>query len=111
MLDRISKDMASLQELVDRAEGLTNRRTQQVQARNAQVAEQGLIAMLEMNFEGPGILRDLGARHDNDHPSIRDIEVVPTQQELRSHAYPFLPANIPGAPHHLQSDDMASTLR
>ncbi|KAG8899413.1 hypothetical protein FRB99_006744 [Tulasnella sp. 403] len=108
VLGRISKDMASLQALVDRAEGVTKRRTQKVQARNAEIAEQGLIAVLK-NYEGRGILRDEGPRHNNDHAEISSIEIVPTQQELRSHSYPFLPANIPGVPHHLPSDEGAKT--
>jgi hypothetical protein len=40
-------------------------------------------------------------RHDNDHVSIRDINVAPTCEEALSSDPPFLPQNMPNAVHHL----------
>lgn len=60
---------------------------------------EALIAALDITYEGPGNLYPNGPRHDNDFVDILDIAIVPTEQELRSTASPYLPANIPNAPH------------
>ncbi|KAF9161285.1 hypothetical protein DFQ26_004686 [Actinomortierella ambigua] len=61
------------------------------------------LVQLILNFDPPGHLSEDGPRHDNDHASIEDIKVVPTQDELTCQRWPFLPSNdVPGAPHHLQ---------
>jgi hypothetical protein len=60
-----------------------------------------LIGPLEIQYEPAGNLRELGPRHDNDFEDIQMISIPPTQDEMRSPIAPFLPANIPGAPHHL----------
>ncbi|KAF9968941.1 hypothetical protein BGZ73_009007, partial [Actinomortierella ambigua] len=60
------------------------------------------IAHLAMNYDPPGSLSKEGSRNDNDHASIKDINVVPTRDELTCIRQPFLPSNdVPGAPHHL----------
>ncbi|KAG9063296.1 hypothetical protein KI688_004178 [Linnemannia hyalina] len=57
---------------------------------------------LRLNFDPPGHLSAKGPRHDNDHAMIKDIQVVPTQDELTCTRPAFLPSNdVPGAPHHL----------
>ncbi|KAF9139293.1 hypothetical protein BGX30_008146 [Mortierella sp. GBA39] len=57
---------------------------------------------LRLNFDPPGRLSAKGPRHDNDHAMIKDIQVVPTQDELTCTRPAFLPSNdVPGAPHHL----------
>jgi hypothetical protein len=52
--------------------------------------------------DGPGEMRQAGfPRHDNDHAQIRNINVAPTRGEALSLDTPFLPRNVPSAPHHL----------
>ncbi|PRP84560.1 putative NF-X1 finger and helicase protein [Planoprotostelium fungivorum] len=41
--------------------------------------------------DGPGLLRPLGPRHDNDHRDYRQIEILPTDQEIRCDVAPYLP--------------------
>jgi hypothetical protein len=54
-------------------------------------------------YDPPGALSPEGPRHDNDHQEIKDIKVLPTQNEITAARAPFLPANgIPDAPHFLQ---------
>ena len=69
-----------------------------------------LIGPLEIQYEPAGQLRELGARHDNDFEEIQEISIPPTQQEMTSPIAPFLPANIPGAPHHLGADSIERLL-
>eukprot|EP00961_Rhodomonas_salina_P223706 3024951-Rhodomonas_salina.5 len=51
--------------------------------------------------DGPGLLSQLGLRHDNDSHRIRDVRVVPTQQEILCPRADFLPSNDLGAEHWL----------
>jgi hypothetical protein len=44
-----------------------------------------------------------------DHVDIRDINITPTGDELMATREAYVPANIPGAPHHLPDDSMART--
>lgn len=69
-----------------------------------------LLGPLEIHYEPAGELRALGPRHDNDFEDVRVITIPPTQQEMISPISPFLPANIPGAPHHLGGDTMERLL-
>lgn len=96
---RLRKSLNSLIDIVERAEGSTSRRPVNSGDSKATSA-QGLIHALGMTFEGPGELKSDGPRHDNDHADITQIKTVPTDAELRCKQDPFLPANIPGAPHH-----------
>ncbi|KAG0223692.1 hypothetical protein BGW41_005428 [Actinomortierella wolfii] len=58
---------------------------------------------LKLSFDPPGHLSADGPRHNNDHALIKDIQIVPTQDELICTRPPFLPSNdVAGAPHHLQ---------
>ncbi|GAA6023386.1 hypothetical protein JCM10207_002529 [Rhodosporidiobolus poonsookiae] len=65
-------------------------------------ASPGVLAVLRATFQPPGALRETGARHDNDHDAIQDIKILPTHAELVSKEVPFVPANLPAAPHHLE---------
>jgi len=69
-----------------------------------------LIGPLEIHYDPAGHLRELGPRHDNDFEDIQMITIPPTQEEMTSLAAPFLPANIPGAPHHLAPESMERLL-
>ncbi|GAA5948709.1 hypothetical protein JCM3765_004981 [Sporobolomyces pararoseus] len=64
------------------------------------------LAALKRLFEPPGALRTGGARHDNDKSSIKDIQILPTHEELLSPHPAFVPANLPDGPHHLPPGSM-----
>jgi hypothetical protein len=66
----------------------------------------GLLATVDMTYIGPGDIRPEGRRHDNDFQDIQDIQIAPTHDELASPHDPYLPANIPGARHHLPLPSM-----
>ncbi len=51
-----------------------------------------------------------GPRHDNDFVDFRIIEVSPTDNELSCALSPFLPANVPNAPHPFPSNSMERLL-
>ncbi|KAJ6499128.1 hypothetical protein C8R45DRAFT_981206 [Mycena sanguinolenta] len=71
---------------------------------------EGIVAALSITYEGPGELRPLGVRHDNDHVDIADIRIAPTHGELISRLSPFLPGNFHDAPHHLPAESMERLL-
>lgn len=51
--------------------------------------------------DGPGILSQLGPRHDNDHIEIEDIRILPTTDEILSLRPPYMPSRNPHASHRL----------
>ncbi|KDN33760.1 hypothetical protein RSAG8_13147, partial [Rhizoctonia solani AG-8 WAC10335] len=61
----------------------------------------GTVAAFERNFnyDGPGELRETGARHDNDFAEMEKIRVAPTRDELLCEDEPYLPPNFFEAPH------------
>ncbi|KDQ16534.1 hypothetical protein BOTBODRAFT_107034 [Botryobasidium botryosum FD-172 SS1] len=65
-----------------------------------------ILAQLQREYVGPGEIREGGARHDNDKLRIADIKIAPTHEELISDHLPFLPANLPQAPHPFESGSM-----
>jgi hypothetical protein len=73
-------------------------------------AHEGVVAALNITYEGPGTLRPLGPRHDNDFSNIADIRIAPTHEELISRLPPFLPGNFHDAPHHLPAESMERLL-
>ncbi|KAG8921482.1 hypothetical protein FRC00_008592, partial [Tulasnella sp. 408] len=108
VIGRMKKSVGALFDVVSRAEGSTLRPT----PRKADALEPGsenqiLVDKLNMIYDGPGIHHKGGApRHDNDNEEVARIQVVPTHGELTSSEDPYLPANIPGARHHLPGDSM-----
>lgn len=73
-------------------------------------SNEGVIAALQINYDGPGEDRRDGPRHDNDHKDIDKIRIAPTHEELISRIPPFLPANLYDAPHPLPADSMERLL-
>ncbi|KAH8663361.1 hypothetical protein BGZ60DRAFT_489915 [Tricladium varicosporioides] len=59
-----------------------------------------LSATFELSQDLPGNLSKNGPRHDNDHVSIADIQILPTAQEIASSRQEYLPL-IDSAQHHL----------
>ncbi|KAG8872870.1 hypothetical protein FRB97_007276 [Tulasnella sp. 331] len=107
-ISRLEKLVMSLLELVDQAEGFTNRiRERGKSAKSADAHKAALLSALELNYEGPGQQRRQGPRHDNDFEDIADIRIAPTHDELCCILPPYLPANVPGGPHHLPANSMA----
>ncbi|KAF7376292.1 hypothetical protein MSAN_00044600 [Mycena sanguinolenta] len=99
--------------IVDREQNKIDRANQQRKPSVRTLADrthEGIVAALSITYEGPGELRPLGARHDNDYVEIRDIRVAPTHEELISRLPPFLPGNFHDAPHHLPAESMERLL-
>ncbi|KAG8833026.1 hypothetical protein FRC17_000149 [Serendipita sp. 399] len=69
-----------------------------------------LIGPLAIHYDPAGNLRPDGPRHDNDIEDIRVTSIPPTEAEMTCKVSPFLPANIPGAPHHLAAESMERLL-
>jgi hypothetical protein len=59
-----------------------------------------LSAAFELSQDLPGNLANKGARHDNDHASIADIQILPTAQEIASPRPEYLPL-VDSTLHHL----------
>jgi hypothetical protein len=59
-----------------------------------------LSAAFELSQDLPGNLSNNGARHDNDHASIADIQILPTAREIASQRQEYLPL-IDSTQHHL----------
>lgn len=50
-------------------------------------------AVFELDQDLPGSLSSLGQRHDNDHPNIVNIKILPTAEEIQSSRTEYLPSN------------------
>jgi hypothetical protein len=102
VLSELRKIVESLLSVVDRARAVIIHRSdiQDECARDVtKYQNEATIASLYREYQGPGDERDGGPRHDNDLVDVRDIRIAPTQDELLCTVEPYLPANIPGAPH------------
>lgn len=77
-------------------------------ARNAaaHATADNIVGALFQGYEGPGEERQGGPRHDNDFIEIAQIKIAPTNEELISRIPPYLPANIPNAPHTYPPDSI-----
>ncbi|KAG8911359.1 hypothetical protein FRC01_005756, partial [Tulasnella sp. 417] len=107
-VERMKKSINTLFEVVEQAEGSTLRRPDLSRDVRPQKSKtQALLDVLQMTYDGPGLHHEGGKpRHDNDHADISKIEVVPTHAELTCPVGPYLPANLPGGPHHLSGSSM-----
>lgn len=65
---------------------------------------------LRILYVGPGTERPEGPRHDNDFVNIQDIAIAPTHEELTTLEPPYLPYNIPNAPHSFPNGSMQRLL-
>ncbi|OAX35178.1 hypothetical protein K503DRAFT_858768 [Rhizopogon vinicolor AM-OR11-026] len=99
LVQTLSEKINKLVSIVEREQGKEQRSDSQKQRATHAVSNEGLLAALESSYEGPGALRELGPRHDNDFEDISDIRIAPTHGELMSRVPPFLPVNFFGAPH------------
>lgn len=100
-ISEASRDLQRLDDIIDRIQGRrAQARPQQQLDAQASVDETALVK-LRRQYDEPGHLRRLGPRHDNDNALIADIELLPTHAELVCETAPYLPGNVPSAPHHL----------
>jgi len=53
------------------------------------------------DVNGPGNLSSHGVRHDNDHIDIRDIQILPTTDEILCRKLPYMPRKDDNTMHHL----------
>ena len=49
--------------------------------------------------DGPGFLSSKGARHDNDHLDICDVQILPTMDEILCRRLPYMPPKDDHMPH------------
>ena len=56
--------------------------------------------VFETGQDLPGLLSELGPRHDNDHERVFDIKILPTTEEIQSSRLEYLPLSDPKK-HHL----------
>ncbi|KAJ7496030.1 hypothetical protein B0H11DRAFT_2171669 [Mycena galericulata] len=114
ILDHLRAKVRRLVAIIDREQHRIDRSHQQQHIPTSLVSSdkshEGLTAALFITYEGPGALRSLGPRHDNDFSEIMDIRIAPTYEELISRVPPFLPGNFRDAPHHLPPESMERLL-
>lgn len=114
IISHLRGKMERLASIVDREQAKFDRvlrnTTIPTSTKMSHASNEGLLAALHTTYDGPGLLRVQGPRHDNDFVDIQDIRVAPTHDELVCHAPPFLPANIYGAPHPLPLESMERLL-
>ncbi|KAG8861659.1 hypothetical protein FRB96_002616 [Tulasnella sp. 330] len=104
---QLRKSVLSLVNLVEQAEGHTTRIERSTPTQIPEENNVALVQELLKSYEGPGWYRPQGPRHDNDFEMIQDVKIVPTQDELCADLPPYLPANLPGGPHHLPWDSVS----
>ncbi|KAG8704206.1 hypothetical protein FRC08_002369, partial [Ceratobasidium sp. 394] len=109
----LRKKVESLLNVVDRARAVVVHRsdTQAERIQNiANYQNEAILARLQREYQGPGDQRQAGPRHDNDKVNIQEIRISPTQHELLCTTPPYLPANIPKAPHQYPADGVQRLL-
>ncbi|KAG8746574.1 hypothetical protein FRC10_004426 [Ceratobasidium sp. 414] len=110
----LRKRVESLLSVVDRARAVVVVHQSDTQAQQIQdvanYRHEAILARLQREYQGPGDQRQGGARHDNDKVNIQEIRISPTQDELLCILAPYLPANIPRAPHQHPADGVQRLL-
>ncbi|KAJ7772619.1 hypothetical protein DFH07DRAFT_993348, partial [Mycena maculata] len=113
IMEHLRAKVRRLVSIVDREQAKVDRSNQQHIPASLALSDkshEGIIAALNITYEGPGALRSRGPRHDNDFADIRDIRIAPTHEELISRLPPFLPGNFHDAPHPLPAESMERLL-
>ncbi|CCM04279.1 uncharacterized protein FIBRA_06450 [Fibroporia radiculosa] len=105
---QLRDEIVRLESIVERESETLEGRRRLVSKPALTIAErrQALLSQLAQTYDPPGILRDEGPRHDNDHVDISAIRLAPTHDELLCAVPPYLPVFLPDAPHHLPVDSM-----
>lgn len=102
----IEKNINRLLEMIGRSNVI--RRVEE--RRSVRQTDAATVDYLGLMYVGPGTERPDGPRHDNDHVDINDISIPPTHDELTCAQLPYLPYNLPGAPHSYPSSSMQRLL-
>jgi len=110
LVQNVEERINKLVSIVAREQGKEHRSDGQKQRSSNVACNEGILAALENGYEGPGVIRGDGPRHDNDFVDVRDIRIAPTHEELMSRILPFLPANFFGAPHPAPPESMQRLL-
>lgn len=109
---RLLKERAQkVSNIIERERAVLNRSSEVRRVRDARNAASraradNVVGALFQGYEGPGEERQGGPRHDNDFIEIAQIKIAPTNEELISRILPYLPANIPNAPHTYPADSI-----
>lgn len=104
LIEESRKGLRSLDSIIERVQGrLVAPRAPNFASLASARPTAGTMAVLEATYDPPGALRGEGPRHDNDYANIREIAILPSHEELLCSIPPYLPANIPSAPHHLNA--------
>ncbi|KAG9089663.1 hypothetical protein FRC06_001443 [Ceratobasidium sp. 370] len=109
----LRKKVESLLNVVDRARTVVVHQSNMQAKRVQDIANyrhEATLARLQREYQGPGEQRRAGPRHDNDKVNIQEIRISPTQDELLCTIPPYLPANIPNAPHQHPADGVQRLL-
>ncbi|KAG8751519.1 hypothetical protein FRC14_007810 [Serendipita sp. 396] len=111
MLDKLHRDLKRLLSMATReTAAITRRAGPDEPALTKEVGTRSVIGALAIHYDPAGNLRPDGPRHNNDFDDISEISIAPTEEEMMCKAAPFLPGNIPGAPHHLAPESMERLL-
>ncbi|KAF8639511.1 hypothetical protein AX17_001416 [Amanita inopinata Kibby_2008] len=113
ILSHLRGRVRSVTAIIDREQARLDRQRKDTKASPMAThipSHEGLLAMIDSTYDGPGDLSKSGSRHDNDFSDIYDIRTAPTHGELVCTREPYLPVNIFGAPHHLPSESMQKLL-
>ncbi|TFY82035.1 hypothetical protein EWM64_g1975 [Hericium alpestre] len=108
-INQIRQDIDRLVTIVRRESGVAERQRRPAirSGMTTMQQHQALVTRLHQTYDPPGVLRDGGQpRHNNDHMHISDIRIVPTHEELMCPLPPYLPKNLPDAPHHQPEHSM-----
>ena len=108
-LGELEKGISRLRRIVGRDYGDAEKMRRRIPNGRLTAAhmQEALTSRLEQAYDPPGTLRIGGEpRHDNDFADIRDIRVVPTNEELICLSPAYLPVSLSTAPHHLPESSM-----
>ncbi|KIK63309.1 hypothetical protein GYMLUDRAFT_72036 [Collybiopsis luxurians FD-317 M1] len=112
-IDQIGDSISRLQEIIRREHAAAETRRKPASSISTVTAadrKQALLTRLRQSYDPPGYLRTDGPRHDNDGVQISGIRIVPTHEELLCPVPPYLPINLPEAPHHCRPESMERLL-
>ncbi|GAA6061540.1 hypothetical protein JCM10212_002747 [Sporobolomyces blumeae] len=110
LVEGVRRSIDILPRIIERSQAVAFVSTVPTPSLAASLPSCATMAVLRRLFEPPGALREGGPRHDNDKASIRDIQILPTHEELLCSLPAFVPSNLPDAPHHLPANSMERQL-
>lgn len=103
LIPRLRRQIKNVLEIVDRNMPSTARARE---GKRKDLSLDSRTWTAHFTYEGPGLHRKDGPRHDNDHAEIRDIEIHPSHLELICPIPPCLPGTVREMPHHLPLESM-----